>query len=182
MPFLESSSRCKLGLIEDEIAEDSKSLPPPNLQKIYRTIGNISSGIIHINGHRLLDESHQRGRGKEIKEIDQAAERLGIKLDSDIISQNPAEDARFHVFCKLIDKLLRHNDKWRDDERLVVFTEYKTTLIISIAVFRKIPHDTNRFLLYGGMNDYERERIKTAFNDENADVRILIATDAALEG
>lgn len=186
MPFLESWSRCKLGLIEDEIAEDSEVIA--SAKAFQEDLSDdrehqqreSSTSMVIGSWMKAIKEDVE----KEIKEIDQAAERLGIKLDSDIISQNPAEDARFHVFCKLIDKLLRHNDKWRDDERLVVFTEYKTTLdYLYRRIQEKFPHDTNRFLtLYGGMNDYERERIKTAFNDENADVRILIATDAASEG
>jgi hypothetical protein len=36
----------------------------------------------------------------------------------------------------LIEKNLRKDGAWRDDERLVIFTEYKTTLIIFKSAVR----------------------------------------------
>ena len=77
------------------------------------------------------------------------------------------------------------NGSWKPDERLVVFTEYKTTLDYLLAPTSRpaIPDNEERFLsLFGGMDDTQREQIKERFNDPDADVRVLVATDAASEG
>ncbi|MCX5747964.1 MAG: DISARM system SNF2-like helicase DrmD [Proteobacteria bacterium] len=95
-------------------------------------------------------------------------------------------DARFKALEMLIDEKLRVRDKWRDDqppERLIVFTEYLATLdyVRARLVARLGDGDWLR-VLYGGMNDDERDAVKRAFNDPKSTVRVLLATDAAGEG
>ncbi|WP_428266022.1 DISARM system SNF2-like helicase DrmD [Haliangium sp.] len=111
----------------------------------------------------------------------------------------PSEDARFDRLCQLIDDRLRHgrgrNRRWRDDERLIVFTEYKTTLDYLAARLRaRYPQpsagrdsadpdpDAAVRVLYGGMDPQLRRAVKRAFNDPQDPVRVLVATDAASEG
>lgn len=92
-------------------------------------------------------------------------------------------DARFDALCALIDERLRTGDAFRDDERLVVFTEYKTTLDDLYArLTQRYPEPGRVLQLYGGMSDAERDPIRAAFNDPAHSVRILLATDAASEG
>jgi len=102
----------------------------------------------------------------------------------DVTGQDPVADARFEELCRLIDQLLRDGTKWKPDERLAVYTEYKTTLDHLLRRLRqRYPNCDERFLcLYGGMDDAEREQIKEQFNDPGALVRVLLATDAASEG
>jgi hypothetical protein len=83
--------------------------------------------------------------------------------------------------------LLRNNGQWRDDERLVVFTEYKTTLDYLVRRLRKRYEDDRILTLFGsggkgGMNEVDRDLVKNAFNDPTHSVRVLVATDAAAEG
>jgi len=92
-------------------------------------------------------------------------------------------DARFRALEALIDERIRHGKVWRDDERLVVFTEYLATLDYLRARFRERYGDGDWLIaLYGGMNDTERDAVKRAFNDPRGPARILVATDAAGEG
>jgi superfamily II DNA or RNA helicase len=73
----------------------------------------------------------------------------------------------------------------RDDERLIVFTEYKETLFYLEQRLRRpdAGFDENTLrLLYGGMNADEFEAVKNEFEDPGAAVRLLLATDAASEG
>ena len=114
-----------------------------------------------------------------MKAVDAALERLG--LDE---KDTPKEDARFESLTKLIDERLRRGKKWRDDERLIVFTEYKTTLDSLVRRLRERYDDKGTAVreLFGGIDLSERERIKDAFNDPADAVRILVATDAASEG
>ncbi|KYF78505.1 DNA helicase [Sorangium cellulosum] len=137
----------------------------------------------------------------EITAIDQALARLGVnpvesaKDAEALVLSEPSEDARFDRVLSLLEQKLRKGKKWGDDERLIVFTEYKTTLDYVERRLRKAlgeasskgagagapPPDALR-VLYGGMDLGERDAIKQAFNDPDDPVRVLIATDAAAEG
>jgi superfamily II DNA or RNA helicase len=114
-----------------------------------------------------------------MKAVDAALTKLGL-AEGDA----PKDDARFDRLVVLIDKHLRHARKWRDDERLIVFTEYKTSLDSLVKRLRAHYGDKGTVVreLFGGLDLSERERIKDAFNDAADPVRILIATDAAAEG
>ena len=66
---------------------------------------------------------------EEIERIQRAVESLGFDPDgASPTEQVPAHDARFKELVALVEELLRDGDRFRDDERLIVFTEYKTTL------------------------------------------------------
>lgn len=103
---------------------------------------------------------------------------------------SPTEDARFARLLELIDKRLRLPRRkgraggWVDGERLIVFTEYKTTLDDLEARLRVHYDDSGSAIrvLYGGMDQSRRQAIKTAFNDPADAIRVLIATDTASEG
>ncbi|HET6496295.1 MAG TPA: helicase-related protein, partial [Thermoleophilia bacterium] len=120
----------------------------------------------------------------EIAAIDARIADLGLDCGgADLCEQTPRADARVDALLGVIDRLLRKPDgEWRDDERLVVFTEYKTTLDYVLRRLRE-RYDSERILtMYGGMDEVERDRIKQAFNDPAEPVRVLLATDAASEG
>ena len=124
----------------------------------------------------------------EIRHIEQAVTSLGFKASSaPVTDQVPTSDARFEALIELINRLLLRDGRFRDDERLIVFTEYKTTLdYLANRLRREYPAD-RVLTLFGvggptGMGTTERDSVKTAFNDPDADVRVLIATDAASEG
>ena len=124
----------------------------------------------------------------EIRHIQKAVTNLGFKADGPpVTEQAPTADARFEALIDLINELLLRDGRFRDDERLIIFTEYKTTLdYLTNRLRRECPAD--RILtLFGvggptGMGATERDSVKAAFNDPDADVRILVATDAASEG
>lgn len=147
----------------------------------------------------------------EIADLDRALERLDLRPNSGKATStrqttqwSPAADSRFDALVKWIDERLRTTaGEWSADERLVIFTEYKTTLDY---LERRLGERFSRAaagaaapaaapapetagtaagrirVLFGGMTDPEREEIKAAFNDPADPVRILVATDAASEG
>ena len=129
----------------------------------------------------------------EMAAIDDALEALGFTSDGPpTIEQTPKVDARFDALSALIEELLLvpagsdATPAFRDDERLVVFTEYKTTLDYLERRLRG-RYDPHVLTLFGsggagGMDDADRNRVREAFNDPDSGVRILIATDAASEG
>ena len=86
-------------------------------------------------------------------------------------------------WSRWIKKNLFAGGKLRDDERLIVFTEYKETLFFLEQRLLQEGFDKNTLrLLYGGMSADEFEAVKCEFEDPTAAVRLLLATDAASEG
>ena len=125
---------------------------------------------------------------QEIGRIQCAVDAVGFDPDGPLpTEQVPTRDARFDKLVELIDELLQVGNRFRDDERLIVFTEYKTTLDYLANRLRMRYRDDRVLTLFGvggpsGMGATERDSVKAAFNDPDAKVRILIATDAASEG
>ena len=92
-------------------------------------------------------------------------------------------DARLQALEALIDQTFRDGSEWRNNERLIIFTEYVATLEYLCAQLRARYGEGDWLLsLYGGMNESERDTIKRAFNDVRGPARVLVATDAAGEG
>lgn len=119
----------------------------------------------------------------EVAAVDAALHAL--KLDQlPVVSKVPSVDARFDRLKDLVKQRLRNAEAWNRDERLIVFTEYKTSLDYVVQrLEREFGADSGAIIqLYGGMSDEDRERIKLAFNDPDSPVQILVATDAASEG
>ncbi|WP_168565185.1 DISARM system SNF2-like helicase DrmD [Crateriforma spongiae] len=193
--FAESWYRCKLGLLEEEEADDremaaaSRSVAEDTADDNESQQREASATtVIGAWLNHFADEL-----ASEIEAIDDAVQELGFPLpakadDLDLTSTrsavDPKADARFDVLIELIETQLHDENGWLDDERLVVFTEYKTTLDYLLRRVReKFSNQKEGFLaLYGGMDDQQREQIKEKFNDPDSGVRVLIATDAASEG
>lgn len=119
----------------------------------------------------------------EVAAVDAALSALKL-TELPVTAKVPAVDARFDRMKELINERLRNAEAWNPDERLIIFTEYKTTLDYLVQrLEREYGADDGAIVqLYGGMSDDERERIKLAFNDPSSPVQILVATDAASEG
>ena len=126
--------------------------------------------------------------GQELDRIRCAVDGLGFDSDGPPpTEQVPTYDARFDKLVELIEKLLRVRNHFRADERLIVFTEYKTTLDYLANRLRTKYREDRVLTLFGaggptGMAATERDSVKAAFNNPDTNVRILIATDAASEG
>ncbi len=122
----------------------------------------------------------------EIEAVDRALSSLGIKKNDETLTA-PSVDSRLERLVALIEDRIRQDRKWLNSERLIVFTEYKTTLDYIEARLREIfsedAGDRRAIrVLYGGMDPHQRDAIKKAFNDPEDPVRVLVATDAASEG
>lgn len=185
--FADSWVRYKQGLVEDDVAKVEE------VQAAERVVREETSDDREAES-RVAHAARTIGAWLrpfaerltlEMAAIDQALDSLNLlHTGTPAPMLDPAGDARFDNLMAFIEQRLRNaQGGFRADERLIVFTEYKTTLDY---LQRRLCHcyrEEGRIrVLYGGMDDRERDEIKLAFNDPADPVRILIATDAASEG
>ncbi len=183
--FADSWRRCKEGLAEDRVATES------DVQAARRSV-EAETGDDRETHSRVAMAASVVGAWlqgvasslqAEIAAIDESIAALGLaSATGDLTETDPVADSRYEALVALIERLLRRNGGWCDDERLVVFTEYKTTLDYLVRRLRARYGADHVLTLFGGMDDVERSDVKRSFNDPLRSVRVLVATDAAAEG
>jgi hypothetical protein len=183
--FADSWSRCKQGLAEDTTVADA------DVQAARRNL-EIETGDDRETQSRVSTAAGVVGawlKGvapslkSEIADLDAAIAGLQLDLTAeDLTELDPLADSRYTELEALIERLLKTEDEWRDDERLVVFTEYKTTLDYLVRRLTVKFGATRVLTLFGGMHEHERDEVKIHFNNPAHPVRVLVATDAAAEG
>ncbi|MDA0892713.1 MAG: DISARM system SNF2-like helicase DrmD [Proteobacteria bacterium] len=93
-------------------------------------------------------------------------------------------DSKATAVINWIEQNLKTGGEW-NNRRVILFTEYRTThqWLFELLAMRGYGGD-RLAMLHGGMDQDEREKVKAAFqtHPDDADVRILLATDAASEG
>lgn len=110
--------------------------------------------------------------------------RSAIEVDDEDLKIAGLIDSKTEALVQWVKKNLFTNGKQlRNDERLIIFTEYRETLEFLRQRFVKEGFDENTMLLlFGGMGTAEFKSVQEQFEDETAPVRLLLATDAASEG
>jgi superfamily II DNA or RNA helicase len=92
-------------------------------------------------------------------------------------------DKKWESFDLWIDSNLKWDGNFIENERLIVFTEYKDTQDYLLWRLEKLGHTSPLVRsLYGGDSQIDRSIIKREFNDPTSELRILVSTDAASEG
>jgi superfamily II DNA or RNA helicase len=120
--------------------------------------------------------------------VSSALDRLGLGRDAvEDVHALPAlarkSDSKTDALVQWIKTNLFADGKLRDDERLIVFTEYKESLqYLEARLLREGFDPSTLHLLFGGMGSNEFESVKSDFEDPGNAVRLLLATDAASEG
>jgi hypothetical protein len=182
--FADSWRRCKAGLAEEQAAQESEvQAARRNLEAETGDDRETQSRVSTAAG---VVGAWLKGVAASLKDeiagLDRAIAGLNLDGLGDLTEADPRADSRYAALEALIERLLRLNGKWRDDERLVVFTEYKTTLDYLLRRL-SAKFGAERILsLFGGMDDMERNEVKANFNNAAHEVRVLVATDAAAEG
>ncbi len=119
--------------------------------------------------------------------VSQALTRMGLGHAVVFYHDDDIPDVRDTKTQSLIDwiraNMLHEDDSFVQDERLIVFTEYKETLTYLLEQFRREGWGGKLVeTLVGGMDRMDFQRVRERFEDESSNVRILLATDAASEG
>jgi hypothetical protein len=94
-------------------------------------------------------------------------------------------DSKAKALIIELNRICRPDGDWDRGERVIVFTEYKATQGWLAELLTAHGLGGERLgLLFGGMDERKRERLKAAFQAalDRDPVRILLATDAASEG
>jgi superfamily II DNA or RNA helicase len=183
--FADSWQRYKRGLDEQDAAEaaDVRAAEKRVREESEDDLEAESRAGFAANAVGAWLKPLAKDLAEEMQAIDAAVKNLaltGVNATSVVI---PTADSRYDALKALITAKIRNGGSWRDDERLVVFTEYKTTMDYLFERLTKDFSGEGRVdVLYGGMDGDDREAIKAAFNDPADPVRILVATDAASEG
>lgn len=184
--FAESWHRFKAGMAQAEEADT------PELQAAQRAIeeeldddqeteGRINHAA-QTTGAWLKPRRHQLT--EEVAALDHALTNLGLMPPEGEALPNPHTDARWQRLLQLLKERFRQGKTWLPGARLIIFTEYKTTLDYLIRRLRHEFKDDGLTIreLYGGLADDIRQTIKQAFNDPADPLRVLVATDTASEG
>jgi hypothetical protein len=92
-------------------------------------------------------------------------------------------DQKWKSLNSWVDLNLKQEGGFKDDERLIVFTEYKDTQDYLLWRLKNLDLISPLVRsLYGGDSQIDRSIIKREFNDPTSGLRILVSTDAASEG
>lgn len=162
--FADSWWRCRMGMAQAERAEADEVRAAERATDEDtgddREAESRTAHAAHVVGAWM--QQYAEPLRSQMAEIDAALARLGLDADDMQAPANvPSTDARFDALCRWVDAHLRAGTGWRDDERLVIFTEYKTTLDYLERRLRAKYHDASRAvrILFGGMDLHEREAI-----------------------
>jgi superfamily II DNA or RNA helicase len=99
-------------------------------------------------------------------------------------SQVGPADSKAESLVSELSEVCRPDGDW-NDERVVVFTEYRDTQVWLAGLLNARDLGGDQLgLLYGGLEPARREHLKAAFqaSPDRHPIRILLATDAASEG
>jgi len=122
-------------------------------------------------------------QGKVVAALNELGWTIDLMKESIESLNNLPEDGRWNALYQWINDHLKSGNGFKDDERLILFTEYMDTLNYLLRRF-KLEGIESPILetLFGGASRDIRDLIKREFNTEESPLRILLATDAASEG
>lgn len=124
---------------------------------------------------------------KELESVSTTLNNIGWTKDIvytglDNTTKLPPDSKWDSLIMWISDKMIA-NGRLRNDERLIIFTEYKDSQDYLLWRLRTNGlAEPSVMFVYGGIDLRERSEIRREFNDPDSRVRILVATDTAREG
>lgn len=160
---------------EDEITDDE--------EKRNREEDAVRYGAAWMRLFRKYNEelnSYRENVNKTLANLGWTPEKLKTPLEQ---LKDLPEDGRWDSLYQWVNEYLKEGTKFREDERLILFTEYLDTLNYLQRRF-DLEGTTDPLLqiLYGGAEQRVRDLIKREFNTQDSPLRILLGTDTASEG
>jgi superfamily II DNA or RNA helicase len=164
-----------------------KSTPSrrPSVSLLRRQIENLDEDAADDEEFEETTGELIQGASEVLGTLSPEEKALLAKLGEYAESASASADAKATQLIRWLRGHLLAGDRW-NDERVIIFTEYRATQkwLHGLLAHAGLAGQERLLVLFGGMQQDDRERIKAAFQASPADaaVRILLATDAASEG
>jgi superfamily II DNA or RNA helicase len=168
------------------------------LQKHVCTVGGKERGSIALRDIEEYsddyadDEEYEAETSEVIASASQSLSQLSSE-ERELLSRltkyaekaSLRSDSKAKTLIEWLNLTLRAGGKW-NEERIIIFTEYRASQkwLFDLLAREGFAEDGRLEMIYGGMPNDQRERVKAAFqaHPNESKIRILLATDAASEG
>ncbi|WP_446811552.1 DISARM system SNF2-like helicase DrmD [Methylomonas sp. 2BW1-5-20] len=138
------------------------------------------------------DDEYELETGEVVSSVSQSLSALTSEeqsllsqLSNYAVKTSLRPDSKAETLINWLKNSLRPGGQW-NEERVIIFTEYRATQkwLYDLLAREGFAENERLEMIYGGMDNKQREAIKAAFQTHPKDstVRILLATDAASEG
>lgn len=138
------------------------------------------------------DDEYELETGEVVSSVSQSLSALSSEeqnllrqLSDYAVKTSLRPDSKAETLINWLKNTLRPGGQW-NEERVIIFTEYRATQkwLYDLLAREGFAENERLEMIYGGMDNKQREAIKAAFQTHPKDstVRILLATDAASEG
>ncbi|NOV30046.1 DISARM system SNF2-like helicase DrmD [Methylomonas sp. ZR1] len=138
------------------------------------------------------DDEYELETGEVVSSVSQSLSALTSEeksllrqLSDYAVKTSLRPDSKAETLINWLKNSLRPGGQW-NEERVIIFTEYRATQkwLYDLLAREGFAENERLEMIYGGMDNKQREAIKAAFQTHPKDstVRILLATDAASEG
>lgn len=165
---------------------------PPDADEEERSLGILERAIEEAGEDHADDEEYEAALDDAVIEASTRFERLSDReralleeMSDWADAHRDRADSKFEALLEWLREHVRPDGEWTD-ERVILFTEYRATQdwLVRLLTAEGFGDRDRLQTIYGGMDPDEREEVKAAFqaHPRDADVRILLATDAASEG
>ena len=162
-----------------------RAVARPTVGVLQRQIDRVEEDYADDAELELATDDALDAAARLFREPDAEERALLTEMNRWAVIASARPDAKAQTLIDWLEKHLRPSGKW-NDERVIIFTEYRTTQNwlqerLALAGFTQ---GERLLTIYGGMDTDQRERVKAAFqfDPQRSPVRILLATDAASEG
>jgi hypothetical protein len=138
------------------------------------------------------DEQYEAETGQVVGSVSQSLSELSAdehellgKLSTYAAKASLRPDSKAKTLIDWLKQTLRPGGQW-NEERVIIFTEYRASQkwLFDLLAREGFAEESRLEMIYGGMPNDQRERVKAAFqaHPKESKIRILLATDAASEG
>ncbi len=184
-----SSPAAFASTLEKHVNTINKGAKPAKQPVIEERI--LRKALLKAEEDYARDEDYEAAQEEAVEEATKRSAPLTIDQKR-LISQlrdwaqtaQHQSDSKADAICAWIEANLKSDGDW-NHSRVILFTEYRTTQQWLQKILTEAGYGGDRLaIIHGGMDQEEREDVKAAFqtNPKDADVRVLLATDAASEG
>ncbi len=157
-----------------------------------KTAAAVSRDIDDYSDDYADDEEYESETAEVVASVSQALSPLSNeeqnllqRLTAFATKASLRPDCKAQTLIEWLKTNLRPGGQW-NQERVILFTEYRATQkwLFDLLAREGFAEEGRLEMIYGGMDNDQREPIKAAFqaHPSESKVRILLATDAASEG